>query len=147
MHADQSTQLDCASLPPSPLPTIFWCTPASTSPNAYASSKELNCPAEIVLFTAGLEDYAKPIVDALDHNYDYCFQGRRLYRPATVACDLYPCIKDLSLLGRDLGRTVLVDDTPLAFLNQPDNGIPIYGFRSVKADIVSVRQNVITFVG
>lgn len=84
-----------------------------------------------MLFTAGLEDYAKPIVDALDHNYKCCFQERRLYRPATVACDLYPCIKDLSLLGRDLSRTVLVDDTPLAFLNQPDNGIPIYGFRLV----------------
>ncbi len=85
--------------------------------------------AEIVLFTAGLEDYARPIVDALDHNYRFCFQGRRLYRPATVSCDLYPCIKDLSRLGRDLKRTVLIDDTPLAFLNQPDNGIPIYGFR------------------
>lgn len=87
------------------------------------------CHAEIVLFTAGLEDYARPIVDALDQNYKGSFQGRRLYRPATVSCDLYPCIKDLSKLGRDLRRTVLIDDTPLAFLNQPDNGIPIYGFR------------------
>ena len=114
-------------------------------PNA-DQSKQLNCPAEIVLFTAGLEDYAKPIVDALDHNYAYCFQGRRLYRPATVACDLYPCIKDLSLLGRDLGRTVLVDDTPLAFLNQPDNGIPIYGFRSVMNDMMCLRQYVINLI-
>lgn len=114
-------------------------------PNA-DQSKQLNCPAEIVLFTAGLEDYAKPIVDALDHNYAYCFQGRRLYRPATVACDLYPCIKDLSLLGRDLGRTVLVDDTPLAFLNQPDNGIPIYGFRSVMDDTMCLRQYVINLI-
>ncbi|KAL0044617.1 hypothetical protein WJX82_002935 [Trebouxia sp. C0006] len=91
--------------------------------------RQLSTFAEIVLFTAGLEDYARPIVDALDHNYRFCFQGRRLYRPATVSCDLYPCIKDLSRLGRDLKRTVLIDDTPLAFLNQPDNGIPIYGFR------------------
>lgn len=30
---------------------------------------------------------------------------------------------------RDLGRTVLVDDTPLAFLHQPDNGVPVLGFR------------------
>ncbi|KAL0032835.1 hypothetical protein WJX77_001986 [Trebouxia sp. C0004] len=91
--------------------------------------RQLSTFAEIVLFTAGLEDYARPIVDALDHNYRFCFQGRRLYRPATVSCDLYPCIKDLSRLGRDLKRTVLIDDTPLAFLNQPDNGIPIFGFR------------------
>lgn len=26
-------------------------------------------------------------------------------------------------------RTVLVDDTPLAFLRQPNNGIPIFNFR------------------
>lgn len=40
-----------------------------------------------------------------------------------------PFLQDLALLGRDLGRTVLVDDTPLAFLHQPDNGIPIFNFR------------------
>lgn len=39
------------------------------------------------------------------------------------------CAQDLSRLGRDLRRTVLVDDTPLAFLQQPDNGIPIFNFR------------------
>lgn len=83
----------------------------------------------MVLFTAGLEDYAKPIADALDVSHDSCFHDRRLYRPATVSCDLYPCIKDLSRLGRDMRRIVLIDDTPLAFLKQPDNGIPIYGFR------------------
>lgn len=80
-----------------------------------------------MLFTAGVEDYAAPIADRLQLKYN-CFAGR-LYRPATVACSLYPCIKDLSLLGRDLARTVLVDDTPLAFCRQPDNGIPVFNFR------------------
>ena len=42
-----------------------------------------------------------------------------------------PCLQDLSHLGRDLKKTVLVDDTPLAFLHQPDNGIPIYSFRCI----------------
>jgi hypothetical protein len=28
-----------------------------------------------------------------------------------------------------LCRTVLVDDTPLAFLHQPENGVPVLGFR------------------
>ena len=42
-------------------------------------------------------------------------------------------MQDLSLLGRDLARTVLIDDTPLAFLHQPDNGIPIYNFRQTTA--------------
>ena len=37
--------------------------------------------------------------------------------------------QDLGRLNRSLGRCVLVDDTPLAFLHQPDNGVPVVGFR------------------
>ncbi len=48
----------------------------------------------------------------------------------------YPCIKDLSRLGRDMARTVLVDDTPLAFCRQPDNGIPVFNFRCAPAKLV-----------
>jgi hypothetical protein len=35
----------------------------------------------------------------------------------------------MARVNRDLSRTVLVDDTPLAFLHQPNNGIPVLGFR------------------
>jgi RNA polymerase II subunit A small phosphatase-like protein len=48
--------------------------------------------AEVVLFTAGLEDYAKPILDELDRRYGDVFKYR-LYRPATMACPAYPCLK------------------------------------------------------
>ena len=47
--------------------------------------------AEVVLFTAGLEDYAKPIADELDQRYG-AFVAR-LYRPATSSCSVYPCLK------------------------------------------------------
>jgi hypothetical protein len=46
----------------------------------------------VVLFTAGLEDYAAPICDAIEARYPGAFH-HRLYRPATVAEDVYPCIK------------------------------------------------------
>ena len=49
------------------------------------------CPAEVVLFTAGLEDYAAPICRALEHSYGGF--TAKLFRPATVACDVYPCVK------------------------------------------------------
>jgi RNA polymerase II subunit A small phosphatase-like protein len=96
-------------------------------PDLGAFLKRLSEFAEVVLFTAGLEDYAAPICDALEKRYG-AFTAK-LFRPATVHSEVYPCVKDLSLLGRDLARIVLIDDTPLAFLNQPDNGIPIYNFR------------------
>ncbi|KAG2452881.1 hypothetical protein HYH02_002225 [Chlamydomonas schloesseri] len=89
--------------------------------------EELASFAEVIIFTAGLEDYAKPIIDAIDPS------GRlfahRIYREGTLRTDYYQCVKDMARLNRDLRRTVLVDDTPLAFLHQPDNGVPVLGFR------------------
>ena len=83
--------------------------------------------AEVVVFTAGLEEYAAPICDEIESRYGPVVH--RLYRPATVHADVYPCVKDLSRLGRDLDRCVLLDDTPLAFFYQPDHGVPILPFK------------------
>ncbi|KAG1661655.1 hypothetical protein FOA52_007536 [Chlamydomonas sp. UWO 241] len=89
--------------------------------------EQLSTFAEIVIFTAGLEDYARPIVDALDP--DNRFFAQRIYREGCVKTEFYQCVKDMARCNRGLGRTVLVDDTPLAFLHQPDNGVPVLGFR------------------
>lgn len=80
---------------------------------------------ELILFTAGLEGYARPLVDRIDP------EGRisaRLYRPATVCTKQREHVKDLSLLGRDLRRTVIIDNNPFSFLLQPANGIPCVPF-------------------
>jgi Dullard-like phosphatase family protein len=89
--------------------------------------RRLSAFAEVVVFTAGLEDYASPIFDAIEARYGAF--AHRLYRPACVPAEAYPCVKDLARLGRAGGRCVLVDDTPLAFLHQPDNGVPVLQFR------------------
>jgi len=83
--------------------------------------------AEVVVFTAGLEEYAAPIIDVLDPTGELI--TARIYRDGTTKTEHYQCVKDMQLVGRDLDRTVLVDDTPLAFLHQPNNGIPVLGFR------------------
>ncbi|XP_072968366.1 uncharacterized protein [Typha angustifolia] len=81
--------------------------------------------ADLVLFTAGLEGYARPLVDRIDVENKFSL---RLYRPATVSTELRDHVKDLSCLSKDLCRTVIVDNNPFSFLLQPLNGIPCVPF-------------------
>ncbi|CAD6344063.1 unnamed protein product [Miscanthus lutarioriparius] len=81
--------------------------------------------ADLVLFTAGLEGYAKPLVDRIDAHNRFT---HRLYRPSTVTTEYREHVKDLSCLSKDFQRIVLVDNNPYSFLLQPLNGIPCITF-------------------
>ncbi|PKA63305.1 Mitochondrial import inner membrane translocase subunit TIM50 [Apostasia shenzhenica] len=81
--------------------------------------------ADLVLFTAGLEGYASPLVDIIDVNNRVSL---RLYRPATISTEYRPHVKDLSCISQDLCRIVIVDNNPFSFLLQPVNGIPCVPF-------------------
>ncbi|WVZ90497.1 hypothetical protein U9M48_036795, partial [Paspalum notatum var. saurae] len=81
--------------------------------------------ADLVLFTAGLEGYAKPLVDRIDAHNRF---SHRLYRPSTVTTEYGEHVKDLSCLSKDFQRIVLVDNNPYSFLLQPLNGIPCITF-------------------
>lgn len=87
--------------------------------------------AELVLFTAGLEGYARPLVDKIDPQKRI---SARLYRPATVNTKYREHVKDLSRLARDLRRTVIIDNNPFSFLLQPLNGIPCVSFTGAHSD-------------
>ena len=77
---------------------------------------------EPVIFTASLPLYARPILKQIDPKR-IC--KSRLYRNATVKYRGYPHVKVLKNLGRDMKRTVLVDNSPYAMCADPYNGIPI----------------------
>ncbi|KAF5750827.1 CTD nuclear envelope phosphatase 1 [Tripterygium wilfordii] len=87
--------------------------------------KQIGEFADLVLFTAGLEGYAKPLVDRIDMDSQFKL---RLYRPSTVSTELREHIKDLSSLSKDLCRIVIVGNNPYSFLLQPLNGIPCIPF-------------------
>ena len=80
---------------------------------------------ELIIFTAATEDYANPIINAIEK--DEKFFEHRLYRMHTTIID-NDFVKDLSKLGRDLNRTIIVDNMKQNYKNQPDNGITIRPF-------------------
>ncbi|KMZ75471.1 hypothetical protein ZOSMA_114G00680 [Zostera marina] len=94
-------------------------------PGLHDFLEQLSEFADLVLFTAGLEGYASPLVDKIDVENRFCL---RLYRPATTTTEQREHVKDLSCLSRSFSRTVLVDNNPFSFLLQPLNGIPCIPF-------------------
>jgi CTD small phosphatase-like protein 2 len=72
-----------------------------------------------VIFTAAMQDYADWVLDQLDPER---YISYRLYRQhATRTGPVF--IKDLSKVGRDLSRILIVDNVAENFQLQPDNGI------------------------
>jgi Dullard-like phosphatase family protein len=93
--------------------------------------KELSEYCEIVIFTAGVKFYADIVIQGLDSKdkIDY-----RLYRQHTDLVDGIN-IKDLSKLGRDLSKVVIIDNIKENFQRQPDNGLHILDFEGDENDI------------
>jgi len=92
---------------------------------------ELSKEFEVVVFTAAAPCYAKPVLDRMDSKG--CIR-HRLYRDSTVTHKGQPFVKDISLLGRSLKRTVLVDNNAFAMMASPDNSIPIMSFYDSQID-------------
>ena len=89
-------------------------------PYCFDFLKELNDLYEIITFTAGTKEYADNILNILD--MDNNIIKYRLYRQHTtiLGCSIY---KDLSKLGRDLSRVIIIDNLKENFKLQPNNGI------------------------
>ena len=80
---------------------------------------------ELIVFTTGLKEYADQIINFIEIEEKYF--SYRLYRQnATFVNENY--YKDLNKLGRDLKKTIIVDDKPINIKLQHDNGIIIKPF-------------------
>ena len=75
-------------------------------PGAETFIKEMSQIYEVVIFTAAMQDYADWVLDQLDPEKHIKY---RLYRQHAIATGpVY--IKDLSKLGRDISKVIIVDN-------------------------------------
>ncbi|XVF27431.1 hypothetical protein REPUB_Repub14bG0106100 [Reevesia pubescens] len=86
--------------------------------------EEISKKYEVVVFTAGLQQYASQVLDKLDPKG---LISHRLYRDSCKEME-GKFVKDLSEMGRDLRSVVIVDDNPNAYSLQPENAVAIRSF-------------------
>ncbi|KAH8493960.1 hypothetical protein H0E87_020647 [Populus deltoides] len=86
---------------------------------------------EVVIFTASQSIYAAQLLDMLDP--DRKLISRRIYRESCIFSD-GSYTKDLTVLGVDLAKVAIIDNSPQVFRLQVNNGIPIKSWFSDSSD-------------
>jgi hypothetical protein len=108
---------------------------------------------EPILFTAGHSGYARPLLDLVEGPAPgdasitvptdapvpkelHPIFRHRLYREATIRAPEidYDYVKDLRLLGRDMRRTILIEDRWEACVYAPDNSILVPEYQGAAED-------------
>eukprot|EP01059_Diplonema_ambulator_P012778 TRINITY_DN23244_c0_g1_i1.p1 TRINITY_DN23244_c0_g1~~TRINITY_DN23244_c0_g1_i1.p1 ORF type:complete len:294 (+),score=60.45 TRINITY_DN23244_c0_g1_i1:55-936(+) len=87
---------------------------------------------EPVVFTASLSKYADPLLDQLDPGKKYLGRHRLFREHCSHTNGAY--VKDLSLLGRELHRICIIDNSPVAYLFQAQNALPCTSWFEDKED-------------
>uniref|UniRef100_A0A3Q2CKG7 protein-serine/threonine phosphatase n=1 Tax=Cyprinodon variegatus TaxID=28743 RepID=A0A3Q2CKG7_CYPVA len=77
---------------------------------------------ECVLFTASLAKYADPVADLLDK---WGVFRSRLFRESCVF-HRGNYVKDLSRLGRELQKVIIIDNSPASYIFHPENAVSHY---------------------
>ncbi|KAI9706775.1 MAG: hypothetical protein M1820_004746 [Bogoriella megaspora] len=90
-------------------------------PGVDAFMKRVGELYEIVVFTASVAKYGDPVLDNLDiHGVVH----HRLFRES---CYNHQgnYVKDLSQVGRDLQKTIIIDNSPTSYIFHPQHAVPI----------------------
>ena len=85
---------------------------------------------EIVIFTASVSKYADPLLDIIDKEKNCKFRLFREHCTPMNTC----YVKELKKLGRELKNIIIVDNSPMSYALNPENGIPINTWFDDKTD-------------
>ena len=102
----------------------FFFTPSGGTflirPYCFKFLEDMSKIFEVAIFTAATKDYADSILDVIDPNKKLI--NHRLYRHHTTICEI-TFVKDLTKIGRNLNRCIIIDNLADNFKLQPNNGI------------------------
>jgi len=87
---------------------------------------------EVIIYTASLSKYADTLMDMMDPK-GYC--TARLFREHCAFVNGV-FVKDMSVLGRDMKDTILIDNSPTSYMLQPECGLPILSWYEDPSDTV-----------
>jgi Dullard-like phosphatase family protein len=85
---------------------------------------------EVIIFTASLAKYALPLLDILDRDKNIKYRLTREH--CTFLNGIY--IKELKKLNRNLKDLIILDNSPLAYAFDSDNGLPIKAWYEDRED-------------
>ena len=94
---------------------------------------------EIIVFTSATKEYADIILNIIELKGNNKYFDGRLYREHNIQIG-QKFYKDLTKLGRDLSRTIIVDNFNQSFKFQKDNGILISSFYGENIDDKSLIE-------
>ncbi|TVT98702.1 hypothetical protein EJB05_55973 [Eragrostis curvula] len=100
-------------------------------PHVHAFLEKMAQMFEVVIFTASQSIYADQLLDMLDPEKKLF--TKRFFRESCVFTDS-SYTKDLTVLGIDLAKVAIIDNTPQVFQLQVNNGIPIESWYNDPSD-------------
>ena len=99
-------------------------------PGAEEFIKKVSKLYEVIIFTASIAKYALPLLDILDNEKKIKYRLTREH--CTFLNGIY--IKELKRLNRNLKDLIILDNSPLAYAFDSDNGLPIKAWYEDKGD-------------
>ncbi len=137
VHSTLDGSIDCSDFVfPVSLGTITHMVGVRKRPHLHTFLKRMAQLFDIVVFTASQKIYAEQLLDIVDPKGEYI--RHRIYRDSCVVWE-GNYLKDLTVLGRDLAHTIIVDNSPQAFGFQLENGVPIESWYDDDNDVELLR--------